>query len=741
MLKINARPDQRASIEQQFSTPITKGKLVQDISVFIPKLTTNSPYRQTLHISRLWSAKNRTTGGRAVQLIWTNPETRLCINANGKNCGFSKTFPPLESGKWQHYIAILEKQPTPYTWKLTLSLAGKILFESGVGGDPFINFAAQNANNTADQLGAIFIGDGSCDEEESNCSGSGTFFFDDLSSANVIDSDTAPKYNVVVFLSDDQRFDTLWAMPLLNDALTNRGVEFTSTYVSDPLCCPDRASLLSGGFLQKNTGVLTNEKPNGGVWAFSDSNSLAVKLQQSGYTTGHFGKYLNGYSAIAPYIPPGWTKFISAPEKVIAGRPDWFNYGVVTGSSTNTSTQGILTKEQNSYITSYLKNQTLAFLDTVGDKPFFIYFTAPAPHSPATPDTQDANLFSDFTYNGRAFGEEDLSDKPQWVKDNAARWPTVVSHLDNYPKKQLRTLQSLDRAIDAVVDKIKNQGKLNNTVFIFASDNGNMWGEHKFNSKGLAYEESLRVPMVVVYPGVAPRKDNHLIVSNLDIGATIFNVAGVSSPTDGSSLVPLLKNPSSPWRTEFFFNSFGQTIGQIGTWAGLRIQNSQGNWKFVEHPTGEKELYNLTTDPFEETNLANQPAYQATVSDLTAKVNPQKGLAIISYLLPGGTVSKNYQAKINTWGGKAPLSWQIVSGSLPTGLQLNSTTGIISGTPQSQGSKTFVVKVTDSSKSPYDNRPQTFSMEYKLTITSEGQQTITNRTAKPQVTDENGEVE
>jgi hypothetical protein len=116
--------------------------------------------------------------------------------------------------------------------------------------------------------------------------------------------------NFIVILTDDQRWDTLWAMPIVQEKLMARGVTFTNAFVTTPLCCPFRASFLSGGFYAHNTGVLTNALPNGGVSRFHDEETIATILQGAGYKTALMGKYMNGYLKIAPYIPPGWTKFI-----------------------------------------------------------------------------------------------------------------------------------------------------------------------------------------------------------------------------------------------------------------------------------------------------------------------------------------------------------------------------------------------------------------------------------------------
>ena len=217
--------------------------------------------------------------------------------------------------------------------------------------------------------------------------------------------------NFVLVITDDQRWDTLWAMPIVMDKLSQGGVTFTNAFVTSPICCPSRASLLSGGFYAHNTSVLDNIRPNGGAAKFNDADTLATSLQSVGYKTGHIGmKYLNEYARIAPYIPPGWTRFINFNRPAVG--QEWTDYTVAKGSSTwNEPSNGELL-QVSQYMTDFLKDEALKFIDDYADSPFFLYFSPMAPHYPAIPAQEDANLFSDYVYRDRAYGETDVSDKP-----------------------------------------------------------------------------------------------------------------------------------------------------------------------------------------------------------------------------------------------------------------------------------------------------------------------------------------
>ena len=369
--------------------------------------------------------------------------------------------------------------------------------------------------------------------------------------------------NFVVIMTDDQRWDTLWAMPIVQDLLIRRGVNFTQAFVSTPLCCPSRASFLGGGYYAHNTGVLTNGLPNGGAQRFVDTNTLPLRLQQNGYATALVGKYLNGYEA--PYIPPGWSRFVSWPGGSST------NFSVVIGSSTDQPSTGII-EHKTQYLTDYLRDEALTFLDGVGNRPFFLYVAPFAPHAPATPAPGDEGLFSSYRYRSRGYGEVDRSDKPAHIRN---RPPLDVATEDELHRNQLRSLQAVDRAVGALIDKLQTLGKLENTVIVYTSDNGFLWGEHGLRRKSQPYEESIRVPLIVVVPGVVPREDDSLVVSNLDVPTTIWHLAGLPKATDGLNLLPLLHDPHLPWRPQgIFLESFGSPI-----WAGWRTRN----YKYVEH--------------------------------------------------------------------------------------------------------------------------------------------------------------
>lgn len=536
---------------------------------------------------------------------------------------------------------------------------------------------------------------------------------------NMATNTPALPYNFVVIMTDDQRWDTLTPqfMPKTWDLLVSRGVNFTNAFMTTPFCCPARASILSGGFLVQDTQVLDNKPPNGGVQKFKDDASLAVALQAAGYKTGLIGKYLNSYSLIAPYIPPGWSRFVGWSNQT-----DWYNYKYAIGSSTPTaSSSGTIVDHTNQYLINDQRDQALAFVNDFGDQPFFLYYATDSPHEPAKPAPEDLNLFNDYLYRGSSYKEVDLSDKPAIIRARAPKYNEIIE--DKIHRNQLRSIQAVDRAVEEIVNAVAARGALDRTVFIFLSDNGVMWGEHGLKDKELPYEEVVRVPFVIRMPNVSPRSEANLVAVNLDLPATLYALAGLTKPTQGSNLASLMldSGQSSSWRKELFFEAFRIIDGPLHrTWTTLR----SARWKYTEWGTGERELYDLAEDPYElqSLHLATGSQYKSVRDDMQRRLNLKKGLSITTERLPRGSVGAAYSFQLAAWGGKAPYSWSIATGRLPAGLSLSSN-GTISGTPTAAGTRRVFFKATDQSLTAYAGTPQSFVQDFAFNILNQGEET------------------
>ena len=523
-------------------------------------------------------------------------------------------------------------------------------------------------------------------------------------------AEAVPPPNIILILTDDQRWDTLWAMDKVQLRLVQKGTTFANAFVTTPLCCPTRSSLYSGGYLPKNTNVLTNLLPNGSVSTFTDIPTLGTLIKQNGYATGFIGKYMNKYDTqLAPYVPPGWSKFIGLNDD-----SDWNNFTVVVGSSTATQSSTGTVQTITQYMTDYLRDQALAFIDQYKSGPFLLIITPKAPHGPATPAPGDENLFSTFTNTRPNVNEADLSDKPQWLQ--AAADPT--DDATAFARNQLRSLQAVDRMVSQIYIRLNTHNLVNKTNIAYTSDNGFMWGEHAVQKKTKPYEESIRVPLVIRGPGIVQGvTSTYDVAMNLDLGTTILRWAGLNTVTDGLDLRDILDGgPPVSWPREngIMFQSFSKDNLEKYTpplWSAWRTKL----YKLIEYPqSGEKEFYDLTADPYEMSSQHSSSSFATLISQYSANIAANEGL--INYMattsLPAATTSVPYSYQFPARGGTTPYAWSTTgTNPLPPGLTLGASTGILSGTPTQSGSYTFKVQVIDSSTSAQNGKHQSFIVE------------------------------
>jgi N-acetylglucosamine-6-sulfatase len=429
--------------------------------------------------------------------------------------------------------------------------------------------------------------------------------------------------NIVLVLSDDMRYDEMPYMPQLNSLIGAEAVKFLSYFVTTPLCCPSRASMLTGLY-SHNTGVYQNYgSTNAGAPAFNDTSTMATWLKGAGYATGLYGKYLNGYYNLqsGSYVPPGWTDwhaFVSSPGPTGNPSDGTFYYGYTINDN------GVLTvhgSQPADYGTDVVFNDAINFIQkTPSGTPLFLYMAPYAPHDPFTAGPADvgANACAPAP-RPPSFNEADVSDKPAWVQALSVMSSTAIATNDSNFRASLDTLTSLDRDVQNLINALVASGRWPNTMFIFASDNGLFWGEHRLsNAKDAAYEEAVKVPLWIRAPGQAARTDNSL-VANIDLAPTIAAWAGITPPTNvnGVSLIPLLQGNASGWRTEILLEELGSMTGSKESPFNA-VRTSQ--YKYVEYPSGEREFYDLLDDPYEMTNQIGNPAFSSIISSLQSKL-------------------------------------------------------------------------------------------------------------------------
>jgi N-acetylglucosamine-6-sulfatase len=426
----------------------------------------------------------------------------------------------------------------------------------------------------------------------------------------------AARPNIVLILTDDQRWDTLWAMPNVQSELVNRGIVFNNAFVVNSLCCPSRASILTGKYSHTH-GVYANGGPHGGYRQFHDEdNTVAVWLNDAGYRTGLMGKYINGY--ITTDVPPGWDRWAAFYMDKGGDGSYYYNY--------NLNVDGSLVyygRDEEDYSTDVLAAEADSFIRTAPTgEPLFLYFAVEAPHLGAEPARRHKSAFRNLPpYRPPNYNEPDVSDKPAWLQARPQLNQEERDLIDFQRKKEYRTLLSVDDAVGTIVDALTETGRLYNTLIVFTSDNGLAWGEHRWNKKQTAYEEAIRVPLVARYDKALAdgMSDDHL-VANVDFATTFAAAAGVPAPeAEGMDLRPLFTNPDTPWREDLLIEHL-QTLGasEIPTYCAVRdISLQPEGFLYVSYlDTGEEELYDLKTDFYQLENLVSDPDYAAELDQL-----------------------------------------------------------------------------------------------------------------------------
>lgn len=512
----------------------------------------------------------------------------------------------------------------------------------------------------------------------------------------------AAPLSILLVLMDDMRADQLSVFTETLSRVSDHAQIYERAYVTTPMCCPDRASLLSGGYAAPRHGVLSNSGSYGGAHRFDDGRTLATRLREVGYHTALLGKYMNGYDALEPYVPPGWSFWWGWLDE-----QPWLGFEVVEGAS-GATTSGV--GERAPYAAYVVDAQRAAALRTLSaldaETPSLLYLAFLAPHSPHTPAQEDVGAFADFIYRGGAFMEADLSDKPAWLR----AWPTLdeaaQAAVDEDHQRQLESLLAVDRAVAALLDALTAAGRRESTLLILTSDNGMMWGEHRLFDKGYAYEESVRVPLLIAHPSLSPRLDPGLVAVNLDVPHLLQTAAGLDAEGEGIDLGARLCDAEAPTRDHINLQFWPVALPQ---WAAVVTDQH----KLIQHATGERELYDLKADPAESESLHDDPAAQDELTRLAGLLAP--GLALTTDQLPEGRVGEPYDATLTAWGGAAPYRFSVIRGALPPGLSL-SEDGALTGVPTAIVETTLTVEVHDQSTSPYHGGPQVHGGALTLTI-------------------------
>ncbi len=412
--------------------------------------------------------------------------------------------------------------------------------------------------------------------------------------------------NILIIMTDDQRTPgTLGVMPEVTGRFVKAGTEFTQAYATTPLCCPSRASLMTGQYAH-NTGVRTN----GDATSLDQGDTLQKYLHDNGYWNGIFGKYLNRWDINddPPYFDR-WAIFTPEP-----------GYWGVTYNS-----NGAIIKP-GGYSTDYLSSRIGPFLEVAegnDSRPWFLMMTPFAPHYPQQPKGAYAKSSVGPFFANPAVNETDRSDKPQYVQDRYVPLSTLKTTRVN----QLRTLMSVDDLVENAFTQMNRFGEAGRTIVFYLSDNGFMWREHGITGKSQPYSNSIKVPFYMWGPsrGIARGAKDSRIVAIADIMPTILDLAGIdpdpSRPIDGRPLLGSFARTRI--LTEYWQAGTNDPVG-TPTWASIRTPTYQYVEYYALDGTTiiEREYYNLTSDPWQNLNLlgdastANDPNTDAIEAQL-----------------------------------------------------------------------------------------------------------------------------
>ncbi len=466
--------------------------------------------------------------------------------------------------------------------------------------------------------------------------------------------------NIVFVLLDDLRYDALgFLTPGLKtpniDFLAKNGVYFPNAVVTSSLCSPSRATILTGQSA-RNHGVIDNNNSSEDGLVFFPSY-----LRQAGYQTGFFGKWHMGTDTDAPR--PGFDRWVSfkgqgtyfpteqlSPAQIAAGKRQMLN---VDGRAV----------ARSGYITDELTDYAMDWLEHGRDpnKPFFLYLSHKAVHSDPLPPERYKTQYSDLPISlpaSMANTPENNRGKPLWVQNQRNSWhgADFPYHTDRDLREQVRdiyrTLSPVDDSVGRILAYLKKAGLDQNTMIVFMSDNGFLFGDHGLIDKRNAYEPSVRVPLIAYAPGLLPKGvTNDAVVRNLDIAPTFLDIAHVPEPAqmEGRSWLPLAAGKVKPadWKPGDFVYEYYWEWSFPQTPTTFAIERDRVKYIQYHGVWDTEEVYDLARDPGEMVNLVDDPAYLdrkvALRHALFQQLANRRGAHVVPYTekMSSGLVNRN----------------------------------------------------------------------------------------------------
>jgi N-acetylglucosamine-6-sulfatase len=448
--------------------------------------------------------------------------------------------------------------------------------------------------------------------------------------------------NVIVLMTDDQTVGDMTPLRQTRRLIGDAGVTFTRSFVSYPVCCPSRATFLTGQYAHNNDVHCLYEWCGGGYGRLNQRRYLPVWLRRAGYVTAHIGKFLNGYGRErAPDIPRGWTEWYG-----LVDHSTYRMWGYTIFENGVPRTYGdVMRQVPRLYQTDVLGRIAVDFIRRRAQEeaPFFLSLAFLAPHHESgytqrlTGQLVRAAPRHRKRYAGAAlrrspsYNEQDISDKPwfigRWNRPiTASRDAAIVTRM----RERWESLLAVDEAVAKIVGELRRAGELENTYVIFTSDNGFMQGEHRVPlGKMLPYDPSTQVPLLIRGPRLPANRETKALVGNIDLAPTILRATGATAPLrlDGRSFLPFARDVNLRSLRPLLHETVGNGARgrsntreggarkqqpRVPAWRAVRTTR----WLFVDYKGGERELYDLKRDPAQLRNLAGDPRLRVRLRTL-----------------------------------------------------------------------------------------------------------------------------
>jgi len=394
--------------------------------------------------------------------------------------------------------------------------------------------------------------------------------------------------NILIIVTDDQR-QGISVMPVVRKYFAEQGRSYNNAFATTPVCCPSRASIMTGQYAH-NHGVQSNI-PGVTLNEFVQRDTIQKRLHSHGYTTGYFGKFLNGWALNKD--PQHFDTYALARLGDRTSDTRYYNTPFVVKDEGESSYHDEIAE---GYVTDYLGDKGVDFIESNRDAPWLMILAPTAAHAPFTSESVYRDAWVGKWRGNKAILEKDKSDKPPYVR----RSDVGLSKGQDIRARQLRTLMSVDDIMERTFSALRRIDESTDTLALYVSDNGYMWGEHGLVAKDVPYTPSVKVKLFARWPASIPANsvDNRL-VGNIDIAPTVLAAAGLEPfGVDGRNLL----DPS--WARDRILLEHWCNLSNCNRWASTRTQEYQ----FVEYYDADgrtkfREYYDQRRDPWQLRNL------------------------------------------------------------------------------------------------------------------------------------------